>query len=50
MNEMTGAARREPVVRLERLTRSFSQGGVTIEVLRGVNLEIAAGEIVASGE
>jgi len=38
---------REPVVRLERLTRSFSQGGVTIDVLRGVNLEIAPGEIVA---
>jgi len=38
---------RDPVVRLERLTRSFSQGGVTIDVLRGVNLEIAPGEIVA---
>jgi lipoprotein-releasing system ATP-binding protein len=47
MNEMTGAERRDTVVRLERLTRSFSQGGVTIEVLRGVDLEIAAGEIVA---
>jgi len=36
-----------PVVRLERLTRSFVQGGVTIEVLRGVDLNVAPGEIVA---
>ena len=35
------------VVRLTGLTRSFSQGGVTIEVLRGVDLAIAPGEIVA---
>ncbi len=38
---------REPIVQLERLTRSFVQGGVTIEVLRGVDLTIGAGEIVA---
>jgi lipoprotein-releasing system ATP-binding protein len=36
-----------PVVRLENLTRSFEQGGVTIDVLRGVNLDIMPGEIVA---
>ena len=36
-----------PVVRLAGLTRSFEQGGVRIDVLRGVNLEIAPGEIVA---
>jgi lipoprotein-releasing system ATP-binding protein len=36
-----------PVVRLTDLTRSFEQGGVTIEVLRGVNLTILPGEIVA---
>jgi lipoprotein-releasing system ATP-binding protein len=36
-----------PVVRLANLTRSFEQGGVTIEVLRGVNLTINPGEIVA---
>ena len=36
-----------PVVRLESLTRSFEQGGVRIDVLRGVNLDIAPGEIVA---
>jgi lipoprotein-releasing system ATP-binding protein len=37
----------EPVVRLTGLTRSFEQGGVKIEVLRGVNLTIMPGEIVA---
>lgn len=36
-----------PVVRLTNLTRSFEQGGERIEVLRGVNLEIQPGEIVA---
>ncbi len=36
-----------PVVRLSNLTRSFEQGGAKIEVLRGVDLDIAAGEIVA---
>ncbi|MEO7247605.1 MAG: ABC transporter ATP-binding protein [Novosphingobium sp.] len=35
------------VVHLEGLTRSFVQGGVTIEVLRGVSMDIKAGEIVA---
>lgn len=37
----------KPIVRLRDLRRSFSQGGVTIDVLRGVNLEIQPGEIVA---
>lgn len=36
-----------PVVRLTNLTRAFEQGGERIEVLRGVNLEIQPGEIVA---
>ncbi len=35
------------VVRLTDVTRSFAQGGVTIDVLRGVNLAVAPGEIVA---
>lgn len=37
----------EPFVRLAGLKRSFSQGGETIEVLRGIDLEIRPGEIVA---
>ena len=37
----------EAVVRLTGLTRSFEQGGVRIDVLRGVNLTIMPGEIVA---
>jgi lipoprotein-releasing system ATP-binding protein len=37
----------DAVVRLKDLRRSFSQGGVTIDVLRGVNLVIQPGEIVA---
>ncbi|WP_068076352.1 ABC transporter ATP-binding protein [Novosphingobium lentum] len=36
-----------PVVRLTGLKRSFSQGGVTIEVLRGIDLDVRKGEIVA---
>lgn len=36
----------EPVVDIRNLTRSFEQGGVTIDVLRGVDLAIRPGEIV----
>ncbi|WP_374414111.1 ABC transporter ATP-binding protein [Novosphingobium colocasiae] len=36
-----------PVVRLAGVTRSFAQGGVTIDVLRGVDLSVRPGEIVA---
>ncbi len=42
MNEMN-----EPILAVSGLTRSFAQGGVTIEVLRGVDLTVGAGEIVA---
>ncbi len=35
------------VVHIAGLTRSFEQGGVRIDVLRGVNLDIRPGEIVA---
>jgi len=37
----------EPVLATRDLKRSFTQGDVTIEVLRGVDLEVAPGEIVA---
>ena len=37
----------DPVLATRDLRRSFTQGGVTIEVLRGVNLEVNPGEIVA---
>ena len=37
----------EPVLVTRGLKRSFIQGDVTIEVLRGIDLEVAPGEIVA---
>jgi lipoprotein-releasing system ATP-binding protein len=37
----------EAVLRTTGLARSFTQGGATIEVLRGVDLAVGAGEIVA---
>jgi len=37
----------EPVLQTRDLRRSFVQGDVTIHVLRGVNLEVNPGEIVA---
>jgi lipoprotein-releasing system ATP-binding protein len=36
----------EPVLQTRGLKRSFTQGGVTIEVLRDVNLAVQPGEIV----
>jgi lipoprotein-releasing system ATP-binding protein len=36
-----------PVVRLIDLRRTFHQGGVAIEVLRGIHMQINPGEIVA---
>src|SRR3546814_9672859 len=36
-----------PVLQTTGLTRSFEQGGQTIHVLRGVDLAIGRGEIVA---
>ena len=44
MNDVPSSS---PVIRLMGLTRSFEQGGVRIDVLRGVNLAIQPGEIVA---
>uniref|UniRef100_UPI0035CA77F4 ABC transporter ATP-binding protein n=1 Tax=uncultured Sphingomonas sp. TaxID=158754 RepID=UPI0035CA77F4 len=37
----------DPVLAVTGLTRSFVQGGQTIEVLRGVDLQVGPGEIVA---
>jgi lipoprotein-releasing system ATP-binding protein len=37
----------DPVVQLSGLTRSFEQGGVRIDVLKGVDMAIHPGEIVA---
>jgi lipoprotein-releasing system ATP-binding protein len=37
----------EPVLETRNLRRSFTQGDVTIHVLRGVNLKVMPGEIVA---
>lgn len=37
----------EPVAKLTGLTRSFEQGGVRIDVLRGVDLTVMPGEVVA---
>ena len=37
----------EPVLSTRGLKRSFTQGDVTIEVLRGVDLDVMPGEIVA---
>ncbi len=37
----------DPVLAVSGLTRSFTQGGVTIEVLRGIDLVVGPGEIVA---
>lgn len=36
-----------PTLELKNIYRSFKQGGQTLEVLRGVNLDIAKGEILA---
>ena len=43
----TASAQSVPIVKLRDLSRSFQQGGVTIDVLRGINLDIMPGEIVA---
>ncbi|MHA6333394.1 ABC transporter ATP-binding protein [Qipengyuania sp. CAU 1752] len=37
----------QPVVELRKVTRSFQQGDVQIDVLRGVDLAVKPGEIVA---
>jgi len=44
---MSEPANTPAVVRIIGLTRSFEQGGVRIDVLRGVDLSVMPGEIVA---
>ena len=47
MSDAEIAAPVRPVVRLSGLTRSFEQGGVRIDVLKGIDLQIGPGQIVA---
>jgi lipoprotein-releasing system ATP-binding protein len=44
---MSEPVAQNPVVRIAGLKRSFEQGGVRIDVLRGIDLEVRPGEIVA---
>jgi lipoprotein-releasing system ATP-binding protein len=44
---MSSAPPSNAVVSVRGLTRSFEQGGVRIDVLRGIDLDIGRGEIVA---
>lgn len=37
----------QPLIRLEQLKRSFQNGDQTLEVLKGINLDIYAGEFIA---
>lgn len=45
--DATVARSSDAILRVTGLTRSFAQGGETIEVLRGVDLVVGRGEIVA---
>ncbi|MCO6523833.1 MAG: ATP-binding cassette domain-containing protein, partial [Candidatus Schmidhempelia sp.] len=37
----------EPLIQLNQITREFVAGDTTIQVLKGINLTIKAGEMVA---
>jgi len=39
--------RKDPVVSLEGVEKSYSMAGIDIEILRGVNLEVGRGEVVS---
>ncbi|WP_423142807.1 ABC transporter ATP-binding protein [Parablastomonas sp. CN1-191] len=47
MNDVQAPRGATTVVQLAGLTRSFEQGGVRIDVLKGADLKVRAGEIVA---
>ncbi|MDA0819776.1 MAG: ABC transporter ATP-binding protein [Proteobacteria bacterium] len=47
LNTTAAEEEKKPVVKLRRLKRSFKQGEAVIEVLRGADLDIRPGEIVA---
>jgi putative ABC transport system ATP-binding protein len=47
VDDNRGASRGEPLYALKGVTRSFTKGGVTVNALRGIDLEIARGETVA---
>jgi putative ABC transport system ATP-binding protein len=44
---MSAAARAEPLIRLAAITKTYGQGPAAFQALRGVDLEIQAGEFVA---
>jgi len=37
----------DPVIRLEGIAKTYQQGDLTVQVLKGIDLQIAAGEFVA---
>ena len=41
------AERAEPLIRLVGVTKTYGEGGVAYQALRGIDLEVAAGEFVA---
>ncbi|MEO0499567.1 MAG: ATP-binding cassette domain-containing protein, partial [Pseudomonadota bacterium] len=47
MNDAAATPTLTPVLKVTGLSRSFRQGTARIDVLRGVDLEVAPGEIIA---
>ncbi|HRI76323.1 MAG: ABC transporter ATP-binding protein [Alphaproteobacteria bacterium] len=44
---MNNTSQSQSVLKLENVVRSFTQGGQTLDILRGVNVDLRRGEIVA---